>query len=48
MFVHRSMAADETVYRDPDLFLPERFLPGDDGLAEPRPNFAFGFGRRYV
>lgn len=40
------MAWDESVYRDPHEFRPERFMGPD---AEPLPvEFAFGFGRRYV
>lgn len=40
------MAWDESVYRDPHAFRPERFMGSD---AEPLPvDFAFGFGRRYV
>ena len=39
-----AMAYDESVYRDPDMFSPERFLP-DRG--EPIPiNITFGHGRR--
>jgi fumagillin biosynthesis cytochrome P450 monooxygenase len=34
---------DPTVYRDPEIFDPERFLSPRN---EPAPDFAFGFGRR--
>ena len=44
------MLHDESVYPEPDVFNPERFLK--DGKLDPdvRPPeaFAFGFGRRYV
>lgn len=44
--ISSAMAWDETVYRDPHGFRPERFMGPD---AEPLPvEFAFGFGRRYV
>lgn len=37
---------DDTVYSDPHVFRPERFLPPN---PEPLPtDFFFGFGRRYV
>lgn len=40
------MSLDETVYKDPHIFRPERFLPPN---AEPLPmEIFFGFGRRYV
>ncbi|EKM52306.1 uncharacterized protein PHACADRAFT_260616 [Phanerochaete carnosa HHB-10118-sp] len=35
---------DETVYKDPDAFWPERFLPPEN--AQDSSRFAFGFGRR--
>ena len=41
---HSGIAYDETVYRDPSVFRPERFLPEHN---EPSPtNFVYGFGRR--
>lgn len=42
----RSMAMDKRVYHDPELFQPERFLPGPHGGPEPFPHASFGFGRR--
>ena len=36
---------DETAYKDPMAFNPERFL-GDSKELDPR-NMVFGFGRRY-
>ena len=44
----RSMAMDTRVYHDPELFKPERFLPGPHGPPEEFPHASFGFGRRYV
>jgi len=42
-----SMARDPSIYSDPDLFKPERYLPVvDGGLGEPHPVGTFGFGRR--
>lgn len=47
-FTNRGMLHDETIYPDPDVFKPERWL------GKPRdPNthvldVVFGFGRRYV
>lgn len=42
----RAMSLDDTVYSDPHVFRPERFLPPN---PEPLPtDFFFGFGRRYV
>lgn len=40
---------DETVFKDPHLFKPERYLePADDEMAKRRDpkNYTFGFGRR--
>ncbi|GBE84081.1 hypothetical protein SCP_0600590 [Sparassis crispa] len=37
---------DEKVYRDPDRFYPDRFLPEPAGYGETHFNTAFGFGRR--
>lgn len=40
---------DETMFEDPHLFKPERYLePVDDDMAKRRDpkNYIFGFGRR--
>lgn len=42
------MTLDETKFRDPHLFIPERFLPEPAGYGETYlPNATFGWGRRY-
>lgn len=42
-----AMTRDETIYRNPDMFDPERFLPVESGgRKEPHPVGPFGFGRR--
>lgn len=42
-----AMSRDENVYKDPDIFNPDRFLPIDEGgNAEPFLQGPFGFGRR--
>ena len=44
------MLHDPQIYRDPNEFLPERFMTLDAGQAafqDPR-QLAFGFGRRYA
>jgi cytochrome P450 len=42
-----AMMHDESVYRDPFRFWPERYLPEDQGgNEEPLPIGNFGFGRR--
>ncbi|KAK4031782.1 hypothetical protein C8A01DRAFT_21053 [Parachaetomium inaequale] len=44
-----AMCHDETVYRDPFRFWPERYLSkGQGGNGEPLPVGNFGFGRRYA
>ncbi|KAI0791736.1 cytochrome P450 [Abortiporus biennis] len=42
----RLMLSDPNTYRDPHLFLPERFLAKPNGYEEPLPTCIFGFGRR--
>lgn len=45
----RNILRDETVFRDPHLFKPERYLePVDNEMAKRRDpkNYTFGFGRR--
>ncbi|GBE89486.1 hypothetical protein SCP_1601480 [Sparassis crispa] len=41
-----AMSRDETMYKDADKFLPERFLPAPAGRDEPHLSVIFGFGRR--
>ena len=42
-----AMTHDERVYRDPETFNPERYLPKEQGgNGEPFPEGPFGFGRR--
>lgn len=43
----RAMTHDETVYKNPDDFDPDRYNPPEEGgRGEPFPNGNFGFGRR--
>ena len=51
IFSHtRAMLHDESVYKDPHTFKPERYDPTPENpTGEPDPvRAAFGFGRRYV
>ena len=45
----RAISRDPSVYSDPDVFMPERFLK--DGELDPNvrdpATFSFGYGRRY-
>lgn len=42
-----AMSRDEDVYKNPDIFNPDRYMPADDGgYGEPFLNGSFGFGRR--
>lgn len=44
------MSRDPDVYREPELFKPERFLKMNGGVSDlhdPR-KFVFGFGRRLI
>ena len=43
----RGMSFNERVYKDPEVFRPERFLPKEEG-GEGEPYFVagWGFGRR--
>ena len=43
---YREMTHNASVYPDPFIFLPERFL-GPNAQPDPHP-YVFGFGRRYV
>lgn len=42
----RAMAHDESIYTNPDAFLPERFIKDDGHLNDDDTILAFGFGRR--
>ena len=43
------MTWDETKFSDPQMFIPERFLPKPEGRGEVlSENIIFGWGRRYV
>ncbi len=43
----KAMALNPRVYRDPDVFDPDRYIGvADGGRGEPHPNGNFGFGRR--
>ena len=43
----RAMTHDERVYREPNTFDPDRYIPVEEGgRGEPFPNGQFGFGRR--
>lgn len=47
--MNRKILRDETVFKDPHLFIPERYLePVDGEMAKRRDpkNYSFGFGRR--
>lgn len=47
--LHRNILRDETAFKEPHLFKPERYLEPVDGLMEKRrdpKNYIFGFGRR--
>ena len=42
-----AMSRDARLYRDPDMFDPDRYLPvAEGGRGEPVPVGQFGFGRR--
>ncbi|KAF9458994.1 cytochrome P450 [Collybia nuda] len=42
----RGMGLDESIYTDPLIFNPDRFLRGPSGRGEPHLSASFGFGRR--
>ncbi|KAF9456702.1 cytochrome P450 [Collybia nuda] len=42
----RAMTLDDTIYSNPAMFNPARFLPKPEGNAEPHPMAPFGFGRK--
>ena len=47
MGIFRAMLHDENTYPEPFKFKPERFLKdGKIDPSVPRPDLAFGFGRR--
>ncbi|GBE89649.1 Multifunctional cytochrome P450 monooxygenase af510 [Sparassis crispa] len=41
-----AMSHDQQIYKNPEIFCPERFLPVPAGHGEPHLDVAFGFGRR--
>ncbi|OSX58581.1 hypothetical protein POSPLADRAFT_1060467 [Postia placenta MAD-698-R-SB12] len=52
--LYRAMTRDETIFSDPERFLPERFMSygvdgtkGEEQAIDPR-GIVFGFGRRYA
>ena len=51
MLGDREFSQDTRYFKDPDEFIPERYLdtgPYGDKSAIPDVEFAFGFGRRYA
>lgn len=42
----RAILHDESVFPDPNVFKPERFLDASGGATSDFPDAAFGFGRR--
>jgi cytochrome P450 len=42
----KEMTLDESIYSNPTVFSPERFLPQPAGKGEPPFSGTFGFGRR--
>jgi cytochrome P450 len=45
----RGMSLDESVYSNPKVFNPARYLPKPAGAGEPHfSDISFGFGRRFV
>jgi cytochrome P450 len=42
------MLRDKRVFKDPELYLPERWLSEDASTLPDPTNIAFGFGTRYV
>lgn len=46
--IFRAMTHDETIYSDPDSFIPERFFTPDGKLNDDDTILAFGFGRRQI
>lgn len=44
--ISRAILHDETVFVEPELFKPERFI--NNNLPDPADSGVFGFGRRYV
>jgi cytochrome P450 family 2 subfamily U polypeptide 1 len=45
--VNRAILHDPTVYPEPEVFKPERFLDNTAAFADSK-NAAFGYGRRFV
>lgn len=44
---YRAMVHDESVYPQPDVFIPDRFMTQDGQVNDNDTILAFGFGRRY-
>jgi hypothetical protein len=50
-FTYRTILRSETLYPNPDVFYPDRFMEKVDQQTERRRdprNYIFGFGRRYA
>lgn len=44
---NRAMTRDESIYKEPNEFRPERFFNADGTLNDDDTVLAYGFGRRY-
>ncbi len=45
--VSSGMSLDENIYKDPEVFNPDRFVAKPGYTPEPFFHSAFGFGRRF-